>query len=103
MIRIVFTKCETDKITLGNVKYGTILRNIPGHPNSVYMKVDKRQLGERLHLDYPSKHSILLNLKTGALRAVAGSTKVELYDGVLELEYIDNKREAFNRNLLKSI
>jgi len=77
---------EPDTIEIGKLAYGTYVMGVSTHPASIYQKVDKRKLGEGIGLDrYPANSSVLLNVKTGALRAVSGSTRVSVYNAELNL------------------
>lgn len=77
---------ESDTIEVGKLEYGTYVMGVSSHPKSIYQKVDKNKLGEGLNLShYPAKSSVLLNIKTGALRAVPGSTRVTVYNAELNL------------------
>jgi hypothetical protein len=72
-------------VAVGKLVYGTLLTGVSSHPGSVYIKVDKRKPGEGISLAiHSSGYSMLLNLKTGALRIIPGDTRVTVLDGSLE-------------------
>lgn len=72
-------------LTLGDVAYGTVVTDVISHPQSIYMKVDKRSMGQGVNINVSKGHSLLVNLKTASLREVSGSTKVRVLSEKLEL------------------
>ena len=73
---------------VGNLRYGTFLTGIIGHPDSVYIKVDKREHNKGVAVCVPSGHSALLNIKTGQIRAVSGSTECRVLDADITLTLV---------------
>ena len=82
-MKIICQEIENHEESVGNLVYGAVVTNVTGHPNCTYMKVDKHHLGACLKLTFPSDCTVLLNLKTGALRQVKGSTLVTVLDATL--------------------
>lgn len=81
----IITNGEPDTIEIGKLAYGSIVSGVPSHPSVIYLKVDKCKLGADLSFKYPPQSSILLNLKTGGLRAVPGNTRVRVFEGDLSI------------------
>ncbi len=77
-------------VKIGDLHYGTVVTNVESNPNCVYMKVNKTKLGQGLHFEYPRKSSVLVNLKTGGLRAIPGDDYVIILDEQLTLQKADN-------------
>jgi len=69
---------------VGDLRYGTLITGVTGHPSSLYIKVDKHSLGRSLTLNYKRDCSVLLNIKSGTLRLISGATVVRVLDGDLE-------------------
>lgn len=62
---------------VGNLQYGTGVY----YQGSYYIKVAKHSTGQGIKLSIPSGHSLLVNMKSGSLRAVSGSVPVEVLVG----------------------
>ena len=90
MIKNINIQDEPGTIEAGKLQYGTVVAGVTSHPDSFYMKIDKRKLGQGLHLSFPDKHTVLLNLKTGALRAVPGSQRVKVFSCELNAVRIED-------------
>ena len=73
---------EVGLVEVGKLVYGTFVTGAPGQPESIYQKVN---IGVGLDLDIPDNSSVLFNIKTGALRAIPGDTRVSVYDAELNL------------------
>lgn len=67
---------STEHTKVGDLEYGTYLTGIPSHPEAIYQKVNKRNLGSGLKFTFREGHSVLLNVKTGGLRQVKGEEMV---------------------------
>lgn len=79
MRNIIFdSKVTQDEVKIGDIEYGTVITNVSGNPSSIYMKVNKRSAGEKINLHYPPDYSVLVNLKTGALRVIRGGNYVRV-------------------------
>lgn len=76
---------NTDTIQVGKLAYGTFVTGVPSHPNKIYQKVNKRNVGQGLLLKFPAGHSLLMNVELGSLRLVPGDTQVAVYDAELNL------------------
>lgn len=83
------------KITLVNEhKESTpMLRQInPGaivmYQNYIYIKLNKRKIGDGIYLNYPGEHSILFNPKYGSIRAVHADTRVFVLKQTQEFEAV---------------
>ena len=85
MITINFTSKMSHQANVGDLKYGTWLRGVEGHRDSLYIKVHKHCLGQGLDLEWPHNCSVLLNVRTGSLRAVTGSSVVDVLDCEIDL------------------
>lgn len=81
---------EIDTVEVGKLEYGTYIMGLYVHQKSIYQKVDKTKLNEGVGLEYPKNTSILFNIKTGSLRAVPGSTRVQVYNAELNLTRANN-------------
>lgn len=80
-------KGATNQIEVGNLAYGTVVMGIASHPDCTYIKVNKRQAGVGVdEITIKRNHTLLLNLKTGALRTISGGTLVTVLDATLTLE-----------------
>ena len=75
------TDCE-----VGKLAYGAVVTGVSSNPDCVYIKVDKKKPGVGIELKVHKGHSLLLNLKTGGLRAVQGDLRVIVLDTSLEGE-----------------
>ena len=80
---------QSDKEAVGNLQYGTYLTDAPNNPACAYIKVNKRKLGNDLHVAFPREHCVLLNLKTGGLRAIPGDSLVTVLSASIELTRLD--------------
>lgn len=74
------------RVNLGSLRYGTFLTHAPNNPTSIYVKVDKRKLGQGICMQFPQHESVLCNIKTGALRSISGNAKVT----VLQVDAVFN-------------
>lgn len=83
-------KDRTDTIEIGKLAYGTYVTGITSHPSIVYQKIDKRNLGQGITLNFPSNHSLIMNVKLGSLRIVPGDTRVSVYEAELNLSRTTN-------------
>ena len=91
MRNIIFTDTrDRDKVELDRVQYGTIVTEVTGHPQSVYLKVKKSELGAGVRLPWPKNHSLLVNLRSGTMRAVGCSEKVRVLREELHLQHVEN-------------
>lgn len=90
MRNIEFINTPIGGVRVGNLAYGTVLTEVKSNPKCIYMKVDKTSLGQGLHFGYPGRSSILVNLKTGGLRAVPGSEDVIVLEEHLTLKKVDD-------------
>ena len=71
---------------VGKLVYGAVVTGVSSNPDCMYIKVDKRRPGVGIELlTVGREKSVLLNLKTGGLRAVPGSTMVTVLNGTLSL------------------
>jgi len=59
-------------IRVGKLKYGTVLQ----YNGSIYLKVNKGNLGDGINLNFTPGNSVLMNLKLGTLRQLKGDTIV---------------------------
>lgn len=82
----VIVNLNPGNVEIGKLEYGTLITGITTHPKCVYIKVNKRHLGSGVELDTDKDMSVLLNVKTGGLRAVHGSTKVIVLDAELHAD-----------------
>ena len=89
MIKHINVCDEPGTIEVRKLQYGTIVSGLPSHPDSIYIKIDKRKTGHGLNLNFPDKHSVLLNIKTGALRAIPGDSRVRVYTGELAITRVE--------------
>lgn len=91
-MEIVWEPKKLDKVHVGDLLYKTLVTGVPGHPDSIYMKIPKRSdwHGTGICVQYPSNHSILLNLRSGLLRAVGHETEVTVLEGSLYLKTADD-------------
>jgi len=81
-------------IEVGKLVYGSVVTMVPSNPDCIYIKVDKARPGVGIELLLSPKakqtgQSVLLNVKTGALRAIPGSTRVVVLDAELNLTKTD--------------
>ena len=76
-------KEKTDVCAIGELKYGTLVTNVKGHPDLVYMKVDRRG-SSTVSISKSSGHSVLVNLKSGTLRSIHHTTQVRVLNGRLK-------------------
>ena len=83
-------KDRTDTIEIGKLAYGTYVTGITSHPSIVYQKIDKRNLGQGITIDFPKNHSLIMNVKLGSLRVVSGDTLVSVYEAELNLSRTTN-------------
>ena len=81
-------KHTKNEAKIGNIAYGTVITGVSGNPGSIYMKIDKRSVGERLNVHYPPGYSVLTNLKTGALRVIRGEQYVKVLSEHLTLKEV---------------
>lgn len=70
---------------LGNLEYGTIFTEAPNHPGSFYIKINKSNMGQGCSMNCPPKHSLALNLKSGTVRAICGSARVQVMKATIDL------------------
>lgn len=56
---------------LNQILPGVLVTGCPGHPGSFYIKLGKSKLCEGVRLEWPKGCSVLLNVKTGTLRAIS--------------------------------
>ena len=80
---------KPNRAILGRLQYGTVVTDAPSNPESIYVKVNKTSLGVGLVLEWPRKTSILLNIKTGALRAVSADALVTVLEVDATLQPLD--------------
>ena len=85
MIKFVEGKKLSHQAVVGELRYGSVLRGVDGHRDCIYVKVHKRQCGQGINLDWPSNHCVLFNLRSGTLRAIPGSTCVDVLDCTAEI------------------
>lgn len=83
---------------VGQLDYGTPFTDLPGHPRSFYVKVNKRKLGEGLTMNVPRNHSVLMNIKTGTLRTVSGNTPVTVLEGSVKFYRSEHPSEHFKKD-----
>jgi len=88
-MKIEFTKHLAATI-LSQIKYGTLVTNLPSFPQSVYIKLDKKRIGNGITLNWTTGHSVLLNIDSGTLREVDANTYVIILDGRLQVAPVDN-------------
>jgi hypothetical protein len=80
---------ERDKgIPVGDLRGGTLIRGAPGHPEVLYMVLNRRRVhkkgcgtdyGLTMHVD--EDLTPLVNLNYGGIRAIPSCTPVEVYEG----------------------
>ena len=87
---ILKEKLKREESVIGILRYGTVVTNVTGNPDSVYIKLNKTNVGKGLELSFPRNHSVLINLKTGGIRAIQGSEIVKVLDGELSLHEVDS-------------
>jgi len=92
MDKITFSELDL-RTRIGNVQYGTIVTGITGHPNSVYMKVNKHEVSQNMHLGFNRNISILVNLRTGSLRDVPGNSTCTIWQENLDLTPPENEED----------
>lgn len=80
---------KPNRAILGRLQYGTVVTDAPSNPESIYVKVNKISLGAGLRLEWPRKTSVLLNVKTGALRAVSEDALVTVLEVDATLHPLD--------------
>lgn len=64
-------------LPIGEICYGTVVTDVPSHPQSIYMKVSK-SYGEGLRVNYTRNHCVLVNLKSATLRQIPGDVMVKV-------------------------
>ena len=90
MKNIEYVSMEEGHLAIGEVQYGTVVTNVPGHLSSIYMKVEKRQTGQGVILHWTAGFSVLINIKSGSLRQIPGNTKVRVLEETLQLGIVDD-------------
>ena len=80
---------KPNRAILGRLQYGTVVTDAPNNPESIYVKVNKTSLGAGLVLEWPRKTSVLLNVKTWALRAVSADALVTVLEVDAALQPLD--------------
>lgn len=81
---------------VGELQYGSIIVDVPGCPNSVYMKVDNRNLGSGIRLlckRVDGGSSVLINLNSGDLRMVWWDSVVTVMEGKLNISITNRVEE----------
>jgi hypothetical protein len=76
---------------VGNLEYGSVITDVKGNPNSVYIKV-KKKCGAGVFLTFTKDHCVLVNLKHGTIREIPGDS----YVTVLDSKLIINETETPN-------
>jgi len=76
-------------VPVGEVEYGTLIDKVSGNLESVYIKINKKRVGDRLELRWKEPGiSVLANIRTGSLRTICGSHKVRILKEELLLEEV---------------
>lgn len=84
-------KSQFKQLEIGKLVYGAVVTGVPSNPDCIYIKVDKRRPGAGIdRIGVGAGKSILLNVKTGGLRAVSGSMLVTVLDATLHLVIEDS-------------
>jgi len=65
-------EAEEGRVEIYKLEGGTVITDAPGHPKSIYMKMDKSccNATDTVSIKWKSKCSVLFNLKSGTLRAI---------------------------------
>jgi len=66
------------RVEVYKLEGGTVITDVPGQPNSIYMKMDKSCCNstDTVSIKWKSKCSVLFNLKAGTLRAIPYDSRV---------------------------
>ncbi len=72
------TQIAPQGVKVGSLSYGTLLM----YGNSMYIKVDKRNVGMGVSLHFSKGNCVLFNPKLGTLREISGSTPVQILDTI---------------------
>jgi len=97
---IIFTdKLGQEKI--GSLVYGAVITDAPSNPGCVYIKVDKRKLGQGLTIRFPEESSVLLNIKTGGLRQIPGNSMVTVLQADVRLTKLSGGGEFLKWRVLE--
>lgn len=67
-----------------DLNYGTIVTGVPNNPESVYLKMKKCRSADAT-INWTQGHCVLLNLKTGTIRAIPATSVVTVLDGHLNV------------------
>lgn len=91
---IINQDCIVNEPVIGQLRYGTIVKDVPNGNDCLYMKVKKNNSdnAKRPTVQFRRGHSILLNLHYGTLREVPGGTKVTPVNPELKASHLPNHR-----------
>lgn len=90
---------ENGKVEVGDIEYGGKFTKAPNNPHSFFIKLNERNIGSGITLDYPKGYCLVMNLRTGGIRAVPRTSIVTPLNCTIELCVPKNPRED---NILKS-
>jgi len=85
---IIFNEKIVKNPRIGELDYGTIITGAPGHPNSFYIKINKKRENAGICISCPHKHSLILNLKTGDIRAIPGDALVTVLEAKINVAIV---------------
>ena len=88
MITKVTESAKKDKhhTEIGKLVNGTLVTEVKSNPDSLYVKVNSRKVGQGVDLTIPINTITLVNIKTGGLRIVDSSIIVRVLEGELEIK-----------------
>lgn len=81
---LVIKEKNNKQVSVGDLEYGTPV-SVSDQNNAVYVKIKKTCLGAGLDLTFPRGSSVLVNIRSGTLRAVDGGRKVSVLEGELDV------------------
>lgn len=78
-LKVTFSQdCTKNEPVIGQLCYGTIVKDVPNGNDCLYMKVDKckSDSANRPLVQWSPGNCVILNLRYGTLREIPGKTKV---------------------------
>lgn len=86
-MKITIERHSLSQAQLCELEYGTVLTDLQSHPDSLYIKVNKR-FGDHeksAKVVYPLNHCVLFNLKSFTIRSAHKDSIVTVLDAKLDL------------------
>jgi len=92
-IQVVDNRKEQNIFKIGDVRAGVLLTGIKGHPDAVYIKLNKKTADEHLRIVWTPRHCVLLNVKSGKIRQIHAEVNAKVIKGMLLISEVDSINE----------